>query len=312
MDKIEEILRYFSRNIYNLIMQKLSEKENLKNEITEIRIRVGKPIILKTRNKDIIINYKIDPEEILDLLGRICENSIYAYKNQICEGFLTIKGGHRIGITGTVIIEDNKIININYISSLNCRIAREVIGCSKKILNEVLDIENHTIFNTVIVSPPGRGKTTILRDLIRNISNGIEDIGFKGVNVGLADERSEIAAMYKGIPQNDVGLRTDILDNVPKAIGMKMLIRSMNPKIIVADEIGKEEDIDAINYAVCSGVKGIFTAHGSNMEDIIKNPILNKLYNANTFELILFLDKNREIVVGCDRRNLGGKASNNA
>ena len=194
MDKIEEILRYFSRNIYNLIMKKLNEKENLKNEITEIRIRVGKPIILKTRNKDIIINYKIDPEEILDLLGRICENSIYAYKNQICEGFLTIKGGHRIGITGTVIIEDNKIININYISSLNCRIAREVIGCSKKILNEVLDIENHTIFNTVIVSPPGRGKTTILRDLIRNLSNGIDEKGFSGKTIGLVDERGEIAA----------------------------------------------------------------------------------------------------------------------
>ena len=194
MDKIEEILRYFSRNIYNLIMQKLSEKENLKNEITEIRIRVGKPIILKTRNKDIIINYKIDPEEILDLLGRICENSIYAYKNQICEGFLTIIGGHRIGITGTVIIEDNKIININYISSLNCRIAREVIGCCKKILNEVLDIENHTIFNTVIVSPPGRGKTTILRDLIRNLSNGIDEKDFSGKTIGLVDERGEIAA----------------------------------------------------------------------------------------------------------------------
>ena len=211
MDKIEEILRYFSRNIYNLIMQKLSEKENLKNEITEIRIRVGKPIILKTRNKDIIINYKIDPEEILDLLGRICENSIYAYKNQICEGFLTIKGGHRIGITGTVIIEDNKIININYISSLNCRIAREVIGCSKKILNEVLDIENHTIFNTVIVSPPGKGKTTILRDLIRNLSNGIDEKGFSGKTIGLVDERGEIAATYKGVAQNDVGIRTDII-----------------------------------------------------------------------------------------------------
>ena len=216
MDKIEEILRYFSRNIYNLIMKKLNEKENLKNEITEIRIRVGKPIILKTRNKDIIINYKIDPEEILDLLGRICENSIYAYKNQICEGFLTIKGGHRIGITGTVIIEDNKIININYISSLNCRIAREVIGCSKKILNEVLDIENHTIFNTVIVSPPGRGKTTILRDLIRNLSNGIDEKGFSGKTIGLVDERGEIAATYKGVAQNDVGIRTDIIGNVSK------------------------------------------------------------------------------------------------
>ena len=294
MDKIEEILRYFSRNIYNLIMQKLSEKENLKNEITEIRIRVGKPIILKTRNKDIIINYKIDPEEILDLLGRICENSIYAYKNQICEGFLTIKGGHRIGITGTVIIEDNKIININYISSLNCRIAREVIGCSKKILNEVLDIENHTIFNTVIVSPPGRGKTTILRDLIRNLSNGIDEKDFSGKTIGLVDERGEIAAIYKGIPQNDIGIRTDVIDNVPKPEAMRILVRSMAPQIIACDEIGSKEDIEAINYVMCSGVKGIFTAHGNDIEDVCKNPWMAQLINNHIFERIIQLNSKQK------------------
>ena len=112
----------------------------------------------------------------------------------------------------------------------------------------------------------------LLRDLIRKLSNGIEDIGFKGVNVGLADERSEIAAMYKGIPQNDVGLRTDILDNVPKAIGMKMAIRSMSPKVIVADEIGNKRDSEAIKYAMCCGVKGIFTAHGASLEELEKNP----------------------------------------
>lgn len=142
------------------------------------------------------------------------------------------------------------------------------------------------------------GKTTIVRDLIRRISTGIEKLKFKGINVGLVDERGEIAAMYKGIPQNDVGLRTDVLDNIPKALGMRMLIRSMSPKVIVADEIGKEDEIDAINYAICSGIKGVFTAHGSNLEEIAVNPILKQLLNLHVFERIIFLtDKKRKAEV---------------
>lgn len=133
------------------------------------------------------------------------------------------------------------------------------------------------------------GKTTILRDLIRNISTGIEKLNFNGINVALVDERGEIAAMYKGIPQNDIGIRTDVLDNIPKAIGMKMLIRSMSPKVISADEIGSKDDIEPINYAVCSGIKGIFTAHGSSLEEISVNPTLKTLLNLHIFERIIFL-----------------------
>ncbi len=130
----------------------------------------------------------------------------------------------------------------------------------------------------------------MLRDLIRKISTGIEKLNFKGINVGLVDERGEIAAMYKGIPQNDIGIRTDVLDNVPKAIGMRMLIRSMAPKVISADEIGNENEIDAINYAICSGVKGIFTAHGSSLEEISINPTLKALLKLHAFERIIVLD----------------------
>ena len=109
------------------------------------------------------------------------------------------------------------------------------------------------------------------------------------MNIGLVDERGEVAAIYKGIAQNDVGIKTDVLDNIPKAIGMKMLIRSMSPEVICADEIGSTDDVDAINYAICSGIKGIFTAHGSNLEDISLNPCLNNLLNAHIFEKIIFL-----------------------
>ena len=129
----------------------------------------------------------------------------------------------------------------------------------------------------------------MLRDLVRNISTGIDAINFSGMNVGLVDERGEIAALYKGIPQNDIGLRTDTLENIPKPIGIKMLIRSMAPEVIVADEIGTKQDVQAIKEAMCSGVKGIFTAHGKTKEELLKNPTLNELINENIIEKIIFL-----------------------
>jgi len=138
------------------------------------------------------------------------------------------------------------------------------------------------------------GKTTLLRDLIRNISTGIEPINFKGMNVGLVDERGEIAALYKGIPQNDIGVRTDILENIPKPIGIKMLIRSMAPEVVAADEIGTKQDVEAIKEAVCSGVKGLFTAHGKTKEELIKNPILKELIDEGVIEKVIFLKSDEE------------------
>lgn len=152
------------------------------------------------------------------------------------------------------------------------------------------NLEENTIFHTLIVSPPGAGKTTILKDLVRKISDGIPEIGFKGIDVSLIDERGEISAMYNGVPQNKIGIRTDVLENVSKPIGIKMAVRSMAPKVIVADEIGNYNDIEAINYAVCSGVKGIFTAHSLSYETMMLNKELNKLINMKIIERIIFLD----------------------
>lgn len=138
------------------------------------------------------------------------------------------------------------------------------------------------------------GKTTILRDLIRKLSNGIEQINYHGINIGVVDERGEIAAMYRGIPQNDVGIRTDVLDNVTKALGMTMLIRSMSPKVIVADEIGNRDEVEPIMQAICSGIKGIFTAHGASIEDIKLNPAIRELIESGVFERIIFLSDKKE------------------
>ena len=259
--------------------------------VQEIRIRVGSQIIVKTNKKDdIIINYFVTREDILEIMQVICNNSIYSYQNEIANGYITINGGHRVGITGDVVLENNKVINIKYISSLNFRIARQILDCSNNILKYVINLEENTIFHTLIVSPPGAGKTTILKDLVRKISDGIPEIGFKGIDVSLIDERGEISAMYNGVPQNKIGIRTDVLENVSKPIGIKMAVRSMAPKVIVADEIGNYNDIEAINYAVCSGVKGIFTAHSLSYETMMLNKELNKLINMKIIERIIFLD----------------------
>lgn len=237
---ISNIFKYFSQNIGSMLEEHFKTTDsNMYIALEEIRLRVNKPIILKFNQFEKVFEYQVTPEDILETLRIICENSIYSYQNQICNGYITIKGGHRVGITGNVVIDNNKVVNINYISSLNFRVAKQIIGCSNKIIKYVIDNENNNIYNTLIVSSPGAGKTTILRDLLRKISTGIEQIKFRGLTVGLVDERGEVAAMYKGIAQNDVGIRTDVLDNIPKAVGMKMLIRSMSPNVISADEIRK-------------------------------------------------------------------------
>ena len=283
-----DILKFFPRGIANEINKEISKIEEL---VQEIRIRVGSQIIVKTNKKDdIIINYFITREDILEIMQVICNNSIYSYQNEIANGYITINGGHRVGITGDVVLENNKVINIKYISSLNFRIARQILDCSNNILKYVINLEENTVFHTLIVSPPGAGKTTILKDLVRKISDGIPEIGFKGIDVSLIDERGEISAMYNGVPQNKIGIRTDVLENVSKPIGIKMAVRSMAPKVIVADEIGNYNDIEAINYAVCSGVKGIFTAHSLSYETMMLNKELNKLINMKIIERIIFLD----------------------
>ena len=274
--------------------------EKWKNgKLEDIRLRGNKPLSLKFGQEQEITDYIVSQQEILQAFEKICESSIYSYRKQICDGYITIRGGNRVGIVGSAVVDNGQVININYISSLNFRIASQRIGCSNKVIEDIIDNENDNIYNTLIVSPPGCGKTTLLRDIIRNISNGIKVIGFSGKTVGVVDERGEIAAMYKGIPQNDIGIRTDVIDNMPRPEAMRILVRSMAPDVIACDEIGSVEDIKAINYAMCSGVKGIFTVHGKDLEEINRNTELSKLLKNNVFERIIILNPKKKGETEC-------------
>lgn len=283
---MKNIIEYFPDKLKNILYEQIKEEQD---NLEEIRIRVKCPIVLKFNGEEKLINYIPNSEDMLTIMQLICENSIYSYQKQISSGFVTLQGGHRVGVVGSCVIEDNRVINIKYINSFNFRIAKQVIGAGKLILKYIL--HDNKVLNTLIVSPPGHGKTTILRDVARLLSTGTDD--FYGCDVGIIDERSEIASLYKGIPQNNVGMRTDIIENISKSDGMKILVRSMAPKVIIADEIGIEEDVYAINYALCSGCKGIFTAHGSNFEDINLNPVLKDLLDRHCFECLIFLDRKK-------------------
>ena len=287
---IDGILRYFPQKAQELIKNNINDEEL--EMLEEIRVRNNLPLILKIGQAEKVIDYKITTEDINYIFQKICENSIYSYQKQIANGFITVQGGNRVGIVGTAVLDGNdKVINFNYISGLNFRISRQIIGCSNQIVDEIFN-GCGGIYNTLIISKPGIGKTTLLRDIVRNVSNGMPN-KFQGMNVAVIDERGEISATYKGIMQNDLGMRTDVINDIPKYIGMKMAIRSMAPKVIVADEIGNKRDSEAIKYAMCCGVKGIFTAHGASLEELEKNPEISDLLKNKIFEKIICI-KDRE------------------
>lgn len=261
------------------------------SNITEIRLRAFKKIMVFFGTREIELDFIITLEEMLQILVAVSKNSIYAIQNDINSGFVVIPGGHRIGICGEVVMQDFKIKNIKNISSMNIRIARQVIGCADRLMKYI--VKDNIVQNTLIVSPPGCGKTTILRDVVRQLSNGTNN--FHGKNISLVDERGEIAAVSYGVTNLDVGSRTDIMSNVKKSIGIELLVRSMAPDIIATDEIGSYEDVEAIKYAALSGVAMIFTLHGKELEELYKKDNIKNLIDEEIFNIAVFLSNKRGV-----------------
>jgi len=292
----EQIMGYISDGIRNILC-KIDFKRI--STIEEIRLRANKPLMIQNCCGDWFVKadgaltgtnadaFVVSQSEIIRTLELMSENSIYAYQDEIKNGFITLKGGHRVGISGKVVMDGNSIKNIKEISGLNIRISKEVLGCSFKIIRQI--INKNDICNTLIISPPQCGKTTMLRDIARAVSDGVDELCFKGVKVGIVDERSEIAACYKGVPQNRVGVRTDVLDGCPKSIGMIMMIRSMSPNVIITDEIGGQGDRDAVMKVLNAGVKIITSAHGYNISELKSRQEVIGLIEGKIFEKYVVL-----------------------
>lgn len=254
--------------------------------VEEIRIRLGKNINIVCSNEDYLIPYKITTSDIEGILNLATDYSFYANEESLLKGFVTLTGGHRIGFSGSVIKENNKIISIRNINSLNIRIARQIEGVCKIIMPYIL--KDNKILNTLIVSPPKVGKTTMLRDISREISTNKQ--GYIGKRVCIVDERKEIAALHNGISKLNVGQKCDVLEGVDKGYGMNMLIRAMSPEVIITDEVGKFEDIEALENCVLSGVNVISSAHGENITDILNKKEFVSIIKKGIFDRYIFLE----------------------
>ncbi len=284
-EQVREIVKqYFPIELQQLLLN----YEMLLDEVQEIRCRVGRALLLRLRQgKEQIVAERMTSGQMQHIVSRISQGSAYAWEEEFRQGYLTLYGGHRVGMVGKGVLEHGHIRTLKQISGLNIRIARSVPGAADELMKRVT--ADGKLHNTLLVSPPGCGKTTMLRDLIRQLSDGIPHVGMDGVNVGVVDERSELAGCVNGIPQLDVGSRTDVLDGCPKSEGIKMLIRSMGPQVIAVDEIGTLADVQALEEALQSGVRIITTVHGSGINDLLHHPALRPLIEQRFFSVIMSL-----------------------
>ena len=269
-------------------------------KIQEIRLRVFQPISIQICGRETFLNQdgnftenvmeaaRVTSGELENLVNHICRYSLYAYEEELRQGYITVEGGHRVGIAGQAVQQEcGTVRTVKNISFINIRIAHEIKGAADEVIKKMY--KNGRLQNTLIISPPGCGKTTLLRDLIRQVSDG-NSYG-KGMSVGVIDERSELAGCVQGVPQLDVGMRTDVMDACPKKYGMMMLLRSMSPGVIAIDELGNEEEFECLKSAASCGCRILATVHGENLYSVERRFGMEKKFWGSLFDWCLVLKK---------------------
>lgn len=276
----------------------LALPEALRKRAEELRLRLGQPMTVLADGIEQPVPGlpPVDRAALDSVLEIATRASAHTALERVRRGFVTVRGGHRLGLCGTAAMEGGQIKSLRCLSSLNLRVARAVPGAAGDVLHSLR--RGGGVYGTLILAPPGAGKTTLLRDLIRGLSNGEDG---PALRVGVADERGELAALWEGRPELDVGRHTDVIDGCPKALGLELLLRGMDPQVLAADELTSPGDLEAAELAAGCGVPLLATAHGGGGQDLLRRPLYRRLLELGVFQKLVTIrrgpDGAREIAV---------------